>query len=97
MATLTVLEKWTAKFPAFPGGTYMKDGVKQTMEPRPARTAEIALVSAADGTQNQIELPEGYEVPISVGDVLQLTCVDWPEAPFRTRNITRHQPAAKKS
>lgn len=96
MATLTVLEKWTAKFPASPERTYMKDGVQQKMEARPARDAEIALVSAADGSVNQIELPEGYTVPINIGDVLQLTCNDWPDAPFRTRNITRHQPGAKK-
>jgi len=93
MATITVLETWEAKFPASPERSYMKDGVKQIIEARPARTATLALAKTEDGTVNQVELPEGYAVPINNGDVLQLAIPDWPDAPFRSRNITRHIPA----
>jgi len=90
MATITVLETWEAKFPASPERTYTKDGVKQTIEARPARTATLVLAKTEDGTVNQVEIPEGYALPIAVGDVLQLAIPDWPDAPFRGRSITRH-------
>ena len=96
MATVTILEIWTAEFPEFKGGKYMKDGVERTMEARPARIAWIAQVKASDETVNQIELPEGYPCEkIKPGDTLQLTIPDWPDTPFRSRNITRHIPGKK--
>jgi len=96
MATITVLEVWTANFPASPERKYVKDGNERTMEARPARTATIVNAESSDGTRNQVEIPEGYNLDIKVGDVLNLTIPDWPDAPFRSRNITRHIPAGKK-
>jgi len=96
MATITVLESWTAQFPASPERTYMKDGVKQIIEARSARTATIVNAESADGARNQVEMPEGYGLDIKPGDILNLTIPDWPDAPFRSRNITRHIPAKNK-
>jgi len=90
MATVTIKEIWTAKFPESKAFSYMRDDKEIKVEARPAREAHIALVEASDNSVNQIELPEGYSETIKPGDTLQLTIPDWPEAPFRSRNITRH-------
>ena len=96
MATVTVLEIWSARFPASPVIKYTdKNGNPAVIEARPERTAQIALVRGGDDFVNQIEIPEGYSDPIAPGDVLQLTIPDWPDAPFRSRNITRHTKAKK--
>lgn len=96
MATIKILEIWTANFPASPERSYTdKNGHPAKIEARPARTAHIALCEASDQTVNQIEIPEGYAETIKAGDTLQLTIPEWPDAPFRTRNITRHIKAAK--
>jgi len=96
MATVTILQIWTAKFPESKEFKYVKDGQQHVVEARPERTATIAQVQASDETINQIELPEGYSEKIEPGDTLQLTVPDWPDAPFRSRNITRHIKAPKK-
>lgn len=96
MATVTVREIWTAKFPASPERSYTdKNGNPAKIEARPERVAQIALVESSDQSVNQIEIPEGYTEKINPGDTLQLTIPDWPDAPFRSRNITRHIPAKK--
>lgn len=97
MAALTVLEFWTAKFPASKEVKYTdSDGVAKVIEAREAREAVIILGKAEDGSCNQVEMPEGYTEKINVGDRIQLTVKDWPASPFRSRNVTRHQPAEKK-
>lgn len=101
MAQVKVIEIWDAQFQAQPEMKFVDDdGKAVVIEASGARTGRAALVELQDGSgvRTTVEIPEGYNLPIAVDDVLHVQCKALAifERYMRVKHVLRHIKAGKK-